>query len=114
MNKEQIGHSGEEEWGQVEHIHDHVEMDGELEGYIERVEKAGELHQQQAPMDDQGQPLVQHSDPVALPNDAVVLPLTQEEFESGMQENLFTSARWLAEWCLLMIKKYGRRVFFKA
>lgn len=87
--------------------------DPEVESYIERVEKAGENPQLQIPQDDQGQALVQHTDDVQLPDDAVILPMTQAEFEQGLQAQLISSTRWLAEWCAYMIKKYGRRVFFK-
>ena len=109
-----------------EGLEDHIEEVGkapqkheQIKGYIEEVEKAGE--QQQAPTDDQGQPLVQPvPDPTTvvqpdpqIPDDAVILPMTQQQFELGIHEQLWQSARWLAEWCGYIIKKYGSKVFFK-
>jgi len=87
--------------------------DPEIDSYIEKVEKAGENPSLQIPLDDQGQALIQQTDDTQLPDNAVILPMTQIEFEQGLQAQILSSARWLAEWCAFMIKKYGRRVFFK-
>jgi hypothetical protein len=39
----------------------------------------------------------------------IVLPLTKEEIEKGLHYKIFYSIRWLAEWCLRLIKRVGRR-----
>ncbi len=111
--------TGEDLGGNVEEVGKAPEKHEEIKGYIEQVETAGE--QQQAPTDDQGQPLVQQvPDPTTavqpdpqIPDDAVILPMTQQQFELGIHEQLWQSARWLAEWCGYIIKKYGGKVFFK-
>ena len=46
--------------------------------------------------------------------DMIVLPLTEAEFEQGLKSQIWSSLRWVAEWCLLLIKRYGSRVFFRA
>lgn len=96
------------------------EVSMETEGFIEQVEKTGE---KTAPMptDDQGQPLTQQviqsqddsSANAQLPDDAVVLPMTQQEFEEGIHAPLVRAVRWLAEWCAYIIKKFGEKVFFR-
>ena len=99
---------------------DEKETGHEVDGYIEEMEKAGEKTGP-VPTDDQGQPLVQHvpqpqdDSPVGgqLPDGAVVLPMTQSEFEEGIHAPLLKAARWLAEWCSYMIKKFGEKVFFR-
>ena len=96
------------------------EMEAGVEGYIEKVEKAGE-QAGPVPTDDSGQPLVQPStasnaagpDDFKLPDDAVVLPMTQQEFQTGIHEPIIRGVRWLAEWCSYIIKKLGERVFFR-
>jgi len=90
--------------------------DKEEEGFIEQVEKAGE---QTSPVvtDDQGHQVAASDDDVSdnaqLPDDAVVLPMTQEEFQAGIHEPLVRGVRWLAEWCAYMIKKFREKVFFR-
>jgi hypothetical protein len=63
------------------------------------------------PQDDQGQPLITQADEEEV--EPIVLPMTKEEFEKGIHEELWTNLRWLTEWCLYVIKKYGGRVFFR-
>jgi len=40
----------------------------------------------------------------------IVLPLTQEEIEKGLTVQVIESIRWLAEWCLRMIKKVRGKI----
>ncbi len=97
---------------------DSVESEGI--GYIEETEQRGEDNpsavgddmQVADPTDDTG--LVQ-SDYASfqLPTDAVVLPVTQANFHDGLEQKVESSARWMATWCVYMIKKYGGRTFFK-
>ena len=42
----------------------------------------------------------------------IVLPENQEEIEDGLRHKVWESARWLSEWCVMMIKKYPGRVFY--
>ncbi len=99
----------------VKSAEEEPEMEAGVEGYIEKVEKAGEKAGP-VPTDDQGQPLVQpapQTDDYQLPDDAVILPMTQDEFQVGLHEPIIRGARWLAEWCAYMIKKLGEKVFFR-
>lgn len=96
----------------VEEVQD-PEVPPEVESYVEQVETHTELQQ---PIQHQTQSttaLAQQST-VWYPDDAIVLPLTQNEFEEGMKSGTWTRVRWLAEWCFYLIKKHGERVFFKS
>ena len=42
----------------------------------------------------------------------IVLPLDQAEVEGGLSRGVVEGLRWLAEWCVMMIKKYPGRVFY--
>jgi hypothetical protein len=95
----------------------------EVEGYIEQVEKAPELDQdgqlQPAPSqtptpppvtDDQtGQVVMQPADSTPAP---IHLPLNQAQVQEGLHHRLMDSIRWLAEFCVYLIKKYPGRVFY--
>lgn len=45
-------------------------------------------------------------------DNVVVLPLTEEEIEEGLHHKVRDSIRWLAEWCLKIIKTAQHRVRF--
>jgi len=102
--------------GYVDEVGKELVPDKEVEGFIEKVEKEGE-RVGSVVMDDQGQQVVVSDDGVSddaqLPDDAVVLPMTQDEFQVGIHEPLIRGVRWLAEWCAYMIKKFGEKVFFR-
>lgn len=34
------------------------------------------------------------------------LPITDEEIEKGLQASIFSSLRWLAEWCIYILKRF--------
>lgn len=82
--------------------------------YLEFVEKKFEGQRATSAPNDDSQQTGSQVVPFKLPDDAVILPMTLAEFEAGMKSDLFSSARWMAEWCMMVIKKYGRRVFFKS
>jgi hypothetical protein len=42
----------------------------------------------------------------------IILPETKDEIIEGLSHKVWESARWLSEWCLMMIKKYPGRVFY--
>jgi len=93
------------------------EVNDETDGYLEEVEK-GDV--QGLSNDDDGQAgqdnddsLVVKNDDFQLPQDAVVLPTTQQSFHQGLAAQVESSAKWMAVWCTYMIKKYGARTFFK-
>lgn len=43
---------------------------------------------------------------------SIVLPMGKQELTEGLHQGVLKSVRWLAEWCVMMIKKYPGRVFY--
>jgi len=97
----------------------------EVEGYVERIEKQTEKPQTDGALrpspgvstsssvtrDDQGKSILQAVPKTTKPK--IVLPLDEEEMKRGLHHKLFEAVRWLAEWCVYMIKKYPGRVFYR-
>ena len=82
----------------------------EVEGYLERVEK-GDVHLTKPVLDDQtGQVLV--TAPSAQ-QPTIVLPLDKEEIVVALKKKVSEAVRWLAEWCMRLIKMDPQRVSFK-
>jgi len=96
----------------------------EVEGYIERVEKQAETKKPVGPLqsvkssgddlqvsDDQGNVVMQAAQ--QKKEVKIVLPLNEEQVKKGLHHKIFDAVRWLAEWCVFMIKKYPGKVFYK-
>lgn len=93
---------------EVEEIPESLEMEG-LEGYIEKVERAAET--QQAAVDDYTQQIhLGQTDPT---KQVLTLPLTEDQIVKGLHHKVWDGIRWLAEWCVRMIKILHGRVRFK-
>lgn len=96
----------------------------EVEGYLEKIEKQVEKPPQlaliqpapstaPAPLpviDDTGKVMMQSSQS-AKPT--IVLPLDEAGVRNGLHHKVIDGIRWLAEWCVFIIKKYPGRVFYK-
>ncbi len=98
---------------------------GKVESYLERIEKKPEIDsdvagvvksspagvvQLPAPItDDQGQVVM--SQTVTEPE--IDLPLTEPEIRDGLHHKVIDAVRWLAEFCIYLIKKYPGRVFYR-
>ena len=91
-------------------------------GYVEKVEKQVETQQ---PASNQAQQVQAKTDTSASDMGKIVsaqfaiqtkpnitLPVNQQEVVEGLRKNVWESARWLSEWCVMMIKKYPGRVFY--
>jgi len=96
----------------------------EVEGYVERVEKQMEIKEPTDPLRSSSSksspPQVQDDDGNLIMQAAqqqkkvkIVLPLDEKEIKEGLHHKLFDAVRWLAEWCVMIIKKYPGRVFYK-
>jgi len=93
----------------------------EMQGYVEKVEK--QVENQQPQQQQVAQPQQQQVKPVDMGRvvssqfaqsgkPKIVLPLNQKEVEVGLHNKVAEGVRWLAEWCVFMIKKYPGRVFY--
>ena len=96
----------------LEEIPTSPEVERKLEhaGYIEKVEKEAELA---GPvMDDYTQQVLMTSP--APKNPVVTLPLTEEQVQTGLHQQVWASIRWLAEWCVRQIKLLHDKVRYRS
>lgn len=89
-----------------------VDLEPEVEGWLEKVEK--EDSQLQQPVADQttGQVILDDSQQ-QKPGFKVILPMSKDEVDKGLQHKVLDSVRWLAEWCIRMIKMFGNKVAYR-
>ncbi len=93
----------------------------EVESYIEKVEKSTETSGQDN-QNNGAKPGVadvttknvnqQTSGILAPAPKKIVLPMNEGNLTDGLKADTQSGMRWLAEWCLMMIKKYPGRVFY--
>ena len=94
----------------------------EIDSYIERVEKKPETGlpsplqvapgQTPAPApitNKAGQVILAPSEPPPIN-----LPLSEPEVREGLHHKIIDAFRWLAEFCIYLIKKYPGRVFYRS
>lgn len=84
------------------------EVPAEVQEYVEKVDK--ENTELQKNVVHEGQPVVQPAMSVQEPS--IMLPLTQPGLAVAIKQKVTMSARWLAEWCVRIIKKFHGRVFY--
>lgn len=80
-----------------------------LEGYIEQIEQ----QKGNAVTDDAGLPILT---PAGDDQVIITLPLTEEQVKEGLHHKIIDAFRWLAEWCVVIVKKahhVGIRVIYK-
>lgn len=96
--------SKEKEVEEIVEIPVEPEVGKEVEGYIEKVEKAAEL--KQPVVDDYTQQILIGSANPQQPQ--VILPLTDDQIQQGLHHKVWEGIRWLAEWCVRQMKKLRR------
>lgn len=79
----------------------------EVQEYVQKV-SSDVTHPE--PVIHEGQVYAQPVEPQKLPD--IVLPLTQQSIEFGMKQKVSSSIRWLAVWCLRIMKKFKGRVVY--
>jgi len=89
-----------------------VDIEPEVEGWLEKLEKEDAQLQQPVTDDKTGQVVL---DDLQKKKDKfkVILPLTKDEVEKGLHYKVVDSIRWLAEWCIRMIKIFGKKVVYR-
>ncbi|MFH1561421.1 MAG: hypothetical protein ABID04_02475 [Patescibacteria group bacterium] len=81
-----------------------------VEGWLERLEK-GDVYLSKPVIDDQtGQVLVTAPSAKKV---KIVLPLDKQKLIYGLGQKATEAIRWLAEWCLRLIKMKPKQVEFK-
>ncbi len=82
----------------------------EILGWLEKIEK-GDIYLAKPVTDDQtGQVLV--TAPSAK-KPKIVLPLSRQQLVQGLNQKVNQAIRWLAEWCLRLIKMKPKGVVLK-
>lgn len=85
------------------------EVKPEVKDYLTKVETAAEIDLPQPVTDDQGQIVVDDVQPKKV---VIKLPLTEVEMKTKLHHKIVDSVRWLAEWCLRLVKiTHGRFVY---
>jgi hypothetical protein len=83
-----------------------------VESWVERINSAEDISLPEPVMDDDDN-VVMAEEPVKVINDAVIVPLTEDELKQGLKHKVVDSVRWLAEWVMKVIKMNGDKAFFK-
>lgn len=92
----------------VELKEDH-ELEPDVEGWLEKVERTSEVATPAPVQDDQGNVVLADASAQVI-DDKIVLPMTEEQAARGIKAKVTDSARWLAAWCGRIIKKFGNQV----
>lgn len=82
---------------------------GQEQDIPQEIKKVGVIQRQEnieIPPDLQNIGLKPTGSAVSLPaKPTLKLPISDEKIEKGLHESIFHSLRWLAEWCLLQLKR---------
>lgn len=86
------------------------EVSPEVKDWLTRLETGEEIQLPQPVTDDSGQVIVDSPFPQQV---TISLPLTDDEVEFGLAQKVTESIRWLAEWCLRLIKITHGKIFYR-
>lgn len=106
--QEFMGQIGASERVPIVEMREPRELPEEVAGWLERVQT-----------DDVEEPkTVVHKGktvvaPAAPQDVTVTLPLTESGVQQGLHQKIIESARWLAEWCFRLIKKFHGKVTYR-
>jgi len=75
-----------------------------------KVEKKEEITLPQPIKDEYGQILMKSAQPDPA---KIFLPLTQDQTKLALKKKITESVRWLAEWCLRILKMFPKRASYK-
>jgi hypothetical protein len=104
--------SGQQEVTPITEFTRNVDLEPEVEGWLEKLEKEDAQLKQPVVNQQTGQIVLDDASQQSA-GFKVVLPLTKDEMEKGLKHKVVDSLRWLAEWCLRLIKMFGSKVAYK-
>lgn len=81
----------------------------EVAEWMEKVE-GKEIELPQPVKDEYGQILIEAA---RITKPKIVLPLTKKKVKKGLHHKVADSIRWLAEWCLRLLKMFPERASYK-
>ena len=82
----------------------------EVKDYLTKLETGEEIQLPQPVTDDSGQPILTSP---ASQQVTITLPLTDDEMKIALHKKIIDSIRWLAEWCLRLIKITRGRISYR-
>ncbi len=110
VGKERVDAGGSQEVTPMTEYTRNIDLEPEVEGWLEKLEKE-QTQLPQPVVDEKGQVILDDAQKQA--GFKVVLPLTKDEVEKGLHLKVIDSLRWLAEWCLRLIKMFGNKVAYR-
>ncbi len=108
--REPVSPSKEIPVSHVTQIPEKIKVRKEVESWLEKVEKASTTLPKTVTDDQTGQPLVQSTN---SQTPKITLPLTRNQILKGAKQKVGSAFRWLAEFCLRLIKIKKGQVKFK-
>lgn len=79
----------------------------EVKEWVSEIKTAEEITLPQPVKDEFGDILLEAASPI---KPKLVLPLTKPKMNQGLHKKITESIRWLAEWCLRLIKMFPDRI----
>lgn len=83
-------------------------LPAEVEGWLQKLDQEGDI-KLDAPITHDGQVLLADTE-AQIVKEKIVLPLSQSGVKQGLSRQVADSARWLAEWCVRLIKMMHDKV----
>ena len=113
-SKERVIGAGRQEKTPITEYTRKVELEPEVESWLEKLEKE-DSQLQQPVRDDKGQVVLDSAKGGQGHKGKfkVVLPMTKDEMEKGLHHKVVDGVRWLSEWCVRMIKMFHGKVAFR-
>jgi hypothetical protein len=85
------------------------ELSPEIKEWVEKIEDGEEITLPHPIKDDYGQILMEAASPI---RPSLVLPLSKPKIKKAIHKKVVDSVRWLAEWCLRLIKMFPSRIIY--
>lgn len=86
----------------VVELHETENIPEEVEGWLGKLNQAGDINLT-TPITHDGDILLANSEAQVV-KEKLVLPLTETQVSFGLKHQVTDSARWLAEWCVRLVK----------
>lgn len=83
-------------------IHETEKIPEEVEGWLQKLNQAGDINLHN-PITHDGDVLLANTEAQVV-KEKLVLPLSESGIKSGLKSKVSDSARWLAEWCVRLVK----------
>ena len=83
-------------------LHETEAIPEEVEGWLQKLNQAGDINLQQ-PITHDGDIMLANTEAQVV-KEKLVLPLSESGVNAGLKNKVTDSARWLAEWCVRLVK----------